>query len=67
MQQNNTMQLLKIQKSHHTNANTLDCKKSAHQYNRNTWVQDVVKRNRFLFKEVRNKIGAQKYPAEEIG
>ena len=27
MQQNNTMQLLKIQKSHHTNANTLDCKK----------------------------------------
>ena len=29
MQQTNTMQLLKIQKSRHPNANTLDCKKDS--------------------------------------
>ena len=51
MQQTNTMQLLKIQKSHQTNANTLDCKKTAHQYNRSTCVQNVVKRNNFYSKK----------------
>ena len=34
-------------------------KKTADQYNQNTWVQNVVKRNKFLFEEVKNKIGAQ--------
>ena len=30
-------------------------KKTEHQYNQNTWVQNVVKRNRFLFKEVKKQ------------
>ena len=59
LQQTNTMQLLKFKKATTIMQILWTVKKTAHQDNLIDWVQNVLKLNRFLFKEVKNKIGAQ--------
>ena len=56
MQQTNTMQLNKKFKKAATLMQLIwTVKKTAHQYNRKTWVQHVVKRNIFSFDEDKTK------------
>ena len=61
MQQSNTMQLFKIQKKQHTNANTLDCKKDSTQI-QSKYLSVKCGKTKHIFiqrSKKKNKIGAQ--------